>query len=392
MQWEPHLACPSDTPLGLEIERAEGLYLWDTDGKRYMDLIAGLAVTNIGHRHPRVIEAIREQLDKHLHVMVYGEYKQITQDRFARLLASVLPAHLNTTYFVNSGTEANEAALKLAKRCTGRQEVVAFHHSYHGATHGSLSVTGNEMKKYAARPLVPGTTFLPFDDAGALNAITSSTAAVIVEPVQGDAGIRIPTNGYLEKLRERCNETGAMLIFDEVQTGFGRCGALFAFERFNVVPDILTIGKAMGGGMSMGAFIASKANMDQLKHNPVLGHITTFGGHPLNCAAGIANLEVILAEQLVDDVNAKGQLFSDLLQHPSIQEVRQIGLFMAVQMESADVVHQVVQQCLKNGVIGFYFLSCRDSFRLAPPLNITAEEIREACGLILKSMEEVFAD
>lgn len=389
MQWDPHLACPSDTPLGLEIERAEGLYLYDTAGKRFMDMISGLAVSNIGHGHPKVKEAIKNQVDKHLHVMVFGEFKQSAQDEFAQLLASVLPDQLNTSYFVNSGTEANEAALKLAKRSTGRSKIIAFSHSYHGSTHGSLSVTGNETKKAAFRPLLPEIEFIPFNNIEALASIDETVAAVIVEPIQGDAGIRIPNKEYMQQLRERCTETGALLIFDEVQTGFGRCGTLFAFELFDVVPDILTIGKAMGGGMAMGAFVSSQTLMDNLKRNPMLGHITTFGGHPVCCAAGAANLGVILEEELVKDVNRKGELIESLLQHNAIVEIRRAGLFMAIEMADWDTVNKVVQQCLHNGVIGFYFLSCRDSFRLAPPINITDAEIREACALIIQSMNEV---
>ena len=389
MQWDPNLACPSDTPLGLEIDRAEGLYLYSTDGKQYMDMIAGLSVSNIGHRHPKVLEAIRNQLDKHLHVMVYGEYKQDAQNRFAKALANVLPEQLNTTYFVNSGTEANEAALKLAKRATGRTRIIAFDHSYHGSTHGSLSVTGNETKKSAFRPLLPDVEFIPFNNIDALSAISNEVAAVIVEPIQGDAGIRIPSKEFMLALRDKCTESGALLVFDEVQTGFGRCGALFAFELFEAVPDILTIGKAMGGGMAMGAFVSSRQLMSQLKSNPVLGHITTFGGHPVCCAAGAANLDVIVSDKLVDHVERKGALLEAKLQHPAIIEIRRVGLFIAVQMKDWEVVHAVVQQCIKNGVIGFYFLSCRDSFRLAPPINITDEQIAEACELIVKSMNEV---
>lgn len=387
--WDPHLALPGPEPLGLEVERAEGLYIYTTDGRRYMDMISGLAINNIGHRHPRVLEAIKEQSEKYLHVMVYGEFHQRPQRDFARLLTSILPAQLNCAYFVNSGTEANEGALKLAKRHTGRRQLIAFKGAYHGSTKGSLSVAGNEEKKAAFQPLLPEVSFLEFNNFAALQDITEATAGVIVEPVQGDAGIRIPSKDWMLALRERCSETGALLIFDEVQTGFGRTGTLFAFEQFDVVPDILTIGKAMGGGLAMGGFIASKELMADFQSNPALGHITSFGGHPLCCAAGHASLQVILDEGLVKHVAAKGHLIRESLNHPTVKEIRQIGLFIAIEMADWETVEAVVKKCLEKGVIGFYFLSCRNSFRLAPPLNITTEQIKEACRLITEAMDEI---
>jgi acetylornithine/N-succinyldiaminopimelate aminotransferase len=387
--WNPHLACPGDLPMGLEIDRAEGLYLYDVHGKRYMDLISGLAVANIGHGHPNVIKAIKDQVDKHLHVMVYGEYVQSAQNRFANLLTSVLPDLLNSVYFVNSGTEANEAALKLAKRATGRTKIVACNGSYHGSTHGSLSVTGNESKKKAFRPLLPDVYFIDFNDEAQFSIIDENTAAVIIEPIQGDAGIRIPSDFYLMNLRAHCSSTGTLIIMDEVQTGFGRCGSLFAFEQLGCVPDILTLGKALGGGMPMGAFVSSKATMSLLQSEPSLGHITTFGGHPVCCAAGHASLQVIIEERLVEAVMSKGALFKIYLKHSAIRDFRQIGLFMAIELADAETVTKVVERCLVHGVIGFYFLSCRNSFRLAPPLNITEKEIETACALILQSINEV---
>lgn len=370
--------------MGIEVDRAEGCYIYDKSGKRYLDLISGIAVTNIGHRHPYVISAIKDQLDRYQHVIPFGEFSQDPQNKLADKLASLLPKTLNCSYFVNSGTEANEAALKLAKRVTGRFEVVAMRGGYHGGTHGSLSVSGNEVKKQAFRPFVPGSTFVDFNRTDDLYAITHKTAAVIVEPVMGDAGVRIPAPGYLKALRARCDETGALLIFDEIQTGLGRTGTLYAFERFNVIPDILTTAKAFGGGMPIGAFISSKENMELLTHDPILGHITTFGGHPVCCAAALANLEVLTdQEPWLGLVVEKGELFKELLAHKRIKEVRQIGLMLAVELESAEQVDTVIAELLKRGIIGFYFLSTRNAFRLAPPLCISEDEIRWASAEIL---------
>ena len=384
-----HLAPTSNEPLGLEIVKAEGIYLYDASGKVYMDLISGISVSNLGHRHPKVIEAIKTQLDKYLFIMVYGEYLQGPQLDLAKRLAELLPQTLDCTYFVNSGTEANEAALKLAKRVTGRTEIVSCLRSYHGSTHGSLSVSGNEVKKYAFRPLLPDVTFMRFNEAEDLSMITTRTAAVIIEPVQGDAGVRIPTENYLQKLRNRCNETGTLLIFDEIQTGFGRTGSLFAFEQFGVVPDILTLGKALGGGMAMGAFVASHELMQKWTHNPMLGHITTFGGHPVCCAAAHASLNVLTQDGIIEQVHEKGKLFCELLQHPLIVEIRQIGLMFAIELADFEQVNQVVKNCLAKGVIGYWFLSTKNSFRIAPPLTISFDEIRKACKLILEAMDEV---
>lgn len=388
MAFSKHLAQTSPYPIGIEIERAEGCYIWDKSGKRYLDLISGIAVNNIGHRHPHVIQAIKDQLDKYQHVIPYGEFSQDPQNQLADKLASLLPDALNCSYFVNSGTEANEAALKLAKRITGRHEIVAMKRGYHGATHGSLSITGNEIKKQQFRPMVPGTTFIEFNSFEELDAITTKTAAVFVEPVQGDAGVRIPAEGYLQALRARCTEVGAQLVFDEIQTAMGRAGRLFAFERFGVVPDILTIAKAFGGGMPIGAFISSQGHMDLLTHDPVLGHITTFGGHPVCCAAALANLEVLTKENWVAHADAKGQLFSTLLQSEAVVDIRQIGLMMAIELKSEAEVSRVISALIDRGILGFYFLSCRNAFRLAPPLCISEDEIRWACSEILSVIEE----
>ncbi len=384
-----HLAQTSPFPIALDITRAEGCHLYTRDGKRYLDLVAGLAVNNTGHRHPKVIAAIKEQLDHYLHVIPYGEFIQEAQVRYAERLTGLLPPGLDSVYFVNSGTEANEAALKLAKRITGRTRLVACHKSYHGSTHGSLSITGNEEKKYRNRPLLPDVHFITFNVPEDLRYIDEHCAAVVVETIQGDAGVRIPDVSWMQALRKRCSETGAMLIFDEVQTGFGRTGSLFAFEQFGAVPDILVLGKALGGGMPMGAFVSSGEWMALFTHHPVLGHITTFGGHPVNCAAGMAALEVLLNEGLVENARRMGMLFQELLVHPSILEVRGTGLMLAVDLGAADKVQRVVQGCLERGVLGFWFLSCPTAFRIAPPLCISEEQVRVACTAIKQELDRL---
>jgi len=381
-----HLAQTSPHPLALDIVHAEGCLLTDRAGKQYLDLVAGLAVNNVGHRHPAVIAAIKEQCDHYLHVIPYGEFIQEPQVRFAERLTSILPSGLDNVYFVNSGTEAIEAALKLAKRITGRTGLVACHKSYHGSTHGSLSITGNETKKYRYRPLLPDVQFMTFGALADLELITEATAAVVVEPVQGDAGVRVPDPVWLKALRERCSTTGAMLVFDEVQTGFGRTGRTFAFERSGVIPDILVLGKALGGGLPMGAFVASRERMHLLTHDPVLGHITTFGGHPLPCVAGRAALEVLLKDDLSGNAERMGSLFKELLVHRTIQEVRGEGLMLAVDLGDANRVQRVVHACLKNGVLGFWFLSCPTAFRIAPPLTISEAQTRAACEVILAAI------
>lgn len=381
------LAPTSPYPFLISVDRAEGVYLYSPDGKTYMDMISGIAVSNVGHRHPKVVQAIKAQLDKHLHVMVYGEYIQSTPNQLAAKLASLLPPQLNCSYFVNSGTEANEAALKLAKRVTGRTEIISCKKSYHGSTHGSLSVSGNEVKKRAFRPLLPDVRFIHFNQEEDLVDITERTACVIMETVQGDAGVRVPTKKYLQAVRKRCNEVGALLIFDEIQCGMGRTGKLFAFEHFEVVPDILTIAKAFGGGLPIGAFISSYENMRQLTHNPMLGHITTFGGNPVCCASALATLQVIEEENLLEDVEVKGKLIEDLLRHPKVKEVRRIGLMFAFDFDTEERVNRIVQYAKEHGVICYWFLSHPNSFRIAPPLTITEEEIRKACAVIKEAIE-----
>lgn len=384
-----HQAQTTVHPLAIEIERAEGVWLYGPGGKKYIDLISGIAVNNIGHCHPKVVKAVQDQAASYMHVMAYGEYVQAPQANFAKKLASVLPASLDCVYFTNSGTEATEGALKLAKRYTGRNHIVSFKKSYHGSTHGSLSVTGNETKKYAFRPLLPNVEFINFNIEAELSAITEQTACVIVETIQGDAGVRIPTTDYMQALRKRCTDVGALLILDEIQTGFGRTGKLFAFEHFGIVPDILTIGKAMGGGMHMGGFVSSKEIMHSLTNNPILGHITTFGGHPVACVAGLAGLEVLLDEKLVETCEEKGAYLESALQHKLVEEIRRKGLMFAIEMENPDIVQQVVTRCLANGAITFWFLSCPESFRLAPPLTISREEMDYAIKVIREAMDFV---
>ena len=383
-----NLAPTSPYPFLISVDRAEGVYLYGPDGKTYMDMISGIAVSNVGHRHPRVVQAIKNQVDKHLHVMVYGEYIQSTPNELATKLASLLPASLNCSYFVNSGTEANEAALKLAKRVTGRTEIISCKKSYHGSTHGSLSVSGNEVKKRAFRPLLPDVRFIEFNREEDLLSITERTACVIMETVQGDAGVRVPEVKYLQAVRKRCTETGALLILDEIQCGMGRTGKLFAFEHFGIVPDVLTIAKAFGGGLPIGAFISSYQNMQLLTHNPMLGHITTFGGNPVCCASALATLQVLEEENLLAQVEVKGKLIESLLRHPKIKEVRRIGLMFAFDFDSEDRVNNIVNRCKENGVICYWFLSHPYSFRIAPPLTITDKEIRKACAVILEAIEK----
>ncbi len=382
-----HLAQTSPHPLALDILDATGCWLTDRNGKRYLDLVAGLAVNNTGHRHPKIIAAIKAQCDKYLHVIPFGEFVQEPQVHFAEKLTALLPAGLDSVYFVNSGTEAIEGALKLAKRVTGRTGLVACHGSYHGSTHGSLSITGNETKKYRHRPLLPDVGFITFNEPMDLERITHRTAAVVVEPIQGDAGVRVPGPAWLHALRERCSLVGAMLIFDEVQTGFGRTGRRFAMDHSGVVPDILVLGKALGGGLPMGAFVASGERMHLLTHDPILGHITTFGGHPLPCVAGLAALEVLEEEGLSENARRRGRYFKELLKHPAILEVRGEGLMLAVELGDAERVRRVVEGCLQRGVLGFWFLSCPTAFRIAPPLTISEEEVYEACMVIRTQLD-----
>jgi len=384
-----HIAQTTDEPIGLEIVEAKGIYMIDNNGKKYIDLISGVSVSNIGHRHPKVVEAIKNQVDKYMHLMVYGEYIQSPQVKYAELFLKQLPKIFDNIYFVNSGSEANEGALKLAKRYTGRSEIVSFNNAYHGSTAGVLSVLGNEYFKSAFRPLVPGVNFIDFNDEAQLNTITEKTAAVIVEPVQAEAGIITPKNNFLQKLRKRCDEVGALLIFDEIQTGFGRTGNLFAFKTYEVEPDIFTIAKGMGGGMPIGAFVASKKIMSVFKDNPILGHITTFGGHPVSAAAALASLNVLLNENIIADVNRKAELFRSLLTHKKIKSIRGVGLFLAVELENYAQIRKLLESTIKNGLVFDWFIFNDNHFRISPPLNISDDEIKIACNIILKSLDDI---
>ena len=384
-----HVAQTSDEPIGLEIVKAEGIYMIDKDGKKYIDLISGVSVSNIGHRHPKVVKAIKDQVDKYMHLMVYGEYIQTPQVKYAELLIKQLPNNFDNIYFVNSGSEANEGAIKLAKRYTGRYEIISFNKAYHGSTHGVLSLLGDEYFKQAFRPLVPGVKFINFNAEEELNQITEKTAAVIIEPVQAEAGIITPKEDYLKKLRAKCTETGTLLIFDEIQTGFGRTGKLFAFETYNVIPDIFTIAKGMGGGMPIGAFVSSKKIMTVFKNNPILGHITTFGGHPVSAAAAYANLNVLLNENIIDEVNKKGELFKKLLKHKQIKSIRGVGLFLAVEMESYSKIRKLLNKTIEKGLVFDWFIFNDNHFRISPPLNITEKEIEIASDIIISSINEI---
>ncbi|MBI2279498.1 MAG: aspartate aminotransferase family protein [Bacteroidetes bacterium] len=382
-----HVAQTSDFPLCLEIEKAEGMYMYGVDGKKYMDLISGISVSNLGHRHPNVINAVKEQLEKYTYLMVYGEFVQSPQVKLAQLLTQQLPSSLNSCYFVNSGSEANEGAMKLAKRYTGRREIISFKNAYHGSTQGCLSIIGSDEFKKPFEPLLPDITQLEFNNESDLAAISTKTACVIVEPIMGEAGVIAPTNHFLQKLRNRCTETGTLLIFDEIQTGFGRTGKLFAFEHFGVVPDIITLAKAMGGGFPIGAFISSIEIMSSLKTNPILGHITTFGGHPISCAAAFSNLHTLLTnKELINTVTTKEQLFKKLLVHTKIKEVRSFGLLLAVEFDSFETNKAIIDRCIENGVLTDWFLFNDKSLRIAPPLIITENEIETACKVILEAI------
>ena len=383
-----HLAQTTDFPLMIEIEKAEGIYMYGPKGEKYMDLISGIGVSNVGHRHPRVVAAIQEQLDKYLHLMVYGEYVQSPQTQLAKALTDTLPEDLDNVYLVNSGSEAVEGAIKLAKRYSNRREIISCIDAYHGSSHGSLSVGGNEFFKRAYRPLVPGVSHIRFGDTGDLEKITRETAAIIVETVQGEAGIRVADATYFQALRNKCSETGTLLILDEVQAGFGRTGKFWAFEHYAIAPDILVCAKGMGGGMPIGAFISSQKIMASLKDNPLLGHITTFGGHPVSAAASLATIQALQSENLIEQVEQKAQLFQSLLIHPKIKNIRNKGLMMAVEFESFEVLKPVIDQAIELGVITDWFLFCDDSMRIAPPLTITEGEIRKACEIVLTAIDD----
>lgn len=379
-----HLAQTNDIPLALEIEKAEGLYLYDTGGRKYMDLISGISVSALGHRNARVITAVQEQLDKYMHLMVYGEYIQAPQVKLAALLTTQLPEALNCVYFTNSGTEATEGAMKLAKRLSGRTEFISCLNAYHGSSQGALSLAGGEWFKNSFRPLLPGIRQIRYNEPADLKEITTDTAAVFIEPLQAEAGCLLPTKEYMQQLRKRCTETGTLLVFDEIQTAFGRTGTLWAFEQYAVVPDILLSGKALGGGMPLGAFISSYDNMQALTHDPVLGHITTFGGHPISCVAAYAALEVLLEEKLIDEVYKKEALFRELLVHKNFRALHGKGLLLALELNDFEAVQKLIRHCSANGIITDWFLFNDRCIRIAPPLIISEEEIKNACAVILQ--------
>jgi len=384
-----HIAQTSPKPIGIEMTRAEGIYLWDTSGKKYIDAISGFSVCNIGHGNTQVVKAVQEQAAAYMHVIVYGEFIESPQVAYASLLVNHLPESLNCVYFTNSGSEATEGAMKLAKRVTNRTKIIACNNAYHGSTQGSLSVMGDEYWRNAFRPLLPDVHHVNFGSSELIDAIDDYTACVLIETVQAESGINPPDKNWLQLLRKKCTELGVLLIFDEIQAGFGRTGTLWAFEQFGVIPDVLLLGKALGGGMPLGAFIASTELMQALTHNPVLGHITTFGGHPVSCAAGKAALEVLLQGNYIAEVKQKEQLLLKLLKHPAITSVNHHGLWVSLQFETAEKAQAIVHQCVLNGVVTDWFLFAPDRLRIAPPLTITPTEIEELCTIIIKSIHQI---
>ena len=379
----------SPYPLGMEVSHAIGSYIYNTDNKKYLDFVAGVSACSLGHQHPRVNQAIKDQLDKYSHVMVYGEYSQSPAVEYCKLLASLLPPALDKTYLVNSGTEAIEGALKLARRTTGRSQLISCHNAYHGNTMGAMSVMGFEERKQVFRPLIPDVDFITFNNEDDLRKITAKTAGIILETIQGGAGFIQPHNDFLKKVRQRCDEVGAMMILDEIQPGFGRTGKLFGFQNYDVIPDIVVMGKGMGGGMPVGAFTASSARMDLLSDNPKLGHITTFGGHPVIASACLATLKEITETNLMPEALEKEKLFRSLLVHPLIEEIRGKGLMLAAMTKSADITNEVILKCQDKGLILFWLLFEGTAIRITPPLTISQQEIREGCKIILEVMDEI---
>ncbi len=392
-QFLAHVAQTSPEPMLVEVERAEGSFFYTPEGKRYYDLVAGVSVSNVGHANPEVVRAVQEQAARYMHVMVYGELVETPQVAYAAKIASLLPAPLESVYFVNSGAEAVEGALKLAKRYTGRTELISMRRAYHGSTHGAMTMMGTpegEEWKAAFRPLLPDVQAIEFNDFAQLGRITRRTACVLVEPVQGEAGVRLPAAGYLEALRRRCDEVGALLVFDEIQTGLGRTGELFAMQKYGVTPDIVCLAKAFGGGMPLGAFISSHAIMDTLQSNPVLGHITTFGGHPVCCAAGLAALNYLLEHDLVRQVETKGALYEQLLgAHPAVREIRRSGLLLAVELGSSERLFRMMALFKEEGILSDWFLFCDTAFRISPPLTVSEEEVRDSAAIILRCLDRL---
>ncbi|MBX2923055.1 MAG: aspartate aminotransferase family protein [Chitinophagaceae bacterium] len=384
-----HVAQTSPAPLALEIVKAEGSILWNAEGKQLVDLIAGISVCNIGHCHPKVVETIKHQADQYLHLLVYGELVETPEVQYAHYLIQHLPASLNSVYFTNSGAEAVEGAMKLAKRYTNRTQIIAFKNSYHGSTQGALSIMGDEYWRNAYRPLLPDVLHLDYNSFNDLAFITKNTACVIAETIQAEAGVKAPDKSWMQALRKKCAETGTLLILDEIQTGFGRTGTLWGFEQFDIVPDIVLLGKALGGGMPLGAFITDKSMMWSLANNPVLGHITTFGGHPVCCAAGLAAMKVLTEEKIIPHVKEKEQLFLSLLKHPEITAVRSAGLLIAVEFDSFETNKRIIDTSIENGVLTDWFLFASNCLRIAPPLNISDEEIEKACRIIVSAIEQL---
>jgi len=392
-QFLRHVAQTSPSPMLVEVERAEGTFFYTPEGRCFYDLVAGVSVSNVGHSNPAVVRAVQEQAARYMHVMVYGEMVESPQVQYAAELAAELPAPLESVYFVNSGAEAVEGALKLAKRYTGRTELISMRRAYHGSTHGAMSMMGTpegEEWKAAFRPLLPDVQAIEFNDLTMLERITRRTACVLVEPVQGEAGVRPPQPGYLEALRRRCDEVGALLIFDEIQTGLGRTGAMFAMQRYGVVPDIVCLAKAFGGGMPLGAFIAGHPIMDTLQENPALGHITTFGGHPVCCAAGLAAFRYLKEHRIVEEVERKGALYEELLgSHPAVREIRRSGLLLAVELGSSERLYRIMELFKEVGILSDWFLYCDTAFRISPPLTISFEEVRASSALILRCLDRL---
>ena len=392
-QFLTHVGQTSPSPLMIEVARAEGSFFYTPEGKRYYDLVAGVSVNNVGHANPRIIEAVQRQVADYMHVMVYGEMVERPQVQYATRLAELLPGDLESVYFVNSGAEAIEGAMKLAKRYTARTELISMRRAYHGSTQGAMSLMGEpegEEWKEAFRPLLPNVRAIDFNDFEQLNLITERTAGIIMEPVQGEAGVRLPDPEWLEALRLRCDQTGALLIFDEIQTGMGRTGALFAMQKYGILPDIVCLAKAFGGGMPLGAFIARKEVMDTLQSNPVLGHITTFGGHPVCCAAGLALLEYLIDIHVVEEVEQKGALYEELLKdHPQVVEIRRCGLLLAVELGSSEKMYRMMELFKENGILSDWFLYCDTAFRISPPLTISEEEIRDSARIIRECLDRL---
>lgn len=389
--FEQHLAPTSFAPMNIEMVKAEDVFLWDASGKKYIDLIAGFSVSNIGHSHPAVVKAVQVQAASHMHLMVYGELIQSPVVSYARLLTAHLPSELNCIYFTNSGSEATEGAMKLAKRATGRTRIIAFDQAYHGSTQGALSLMGDEYWRRSFRPLLPDVHHFSYGSAEALSAIDSRTACVIMETVQAESGVKKPNPEWLQQIRKKCDETGTLLILDEIQAGFGRTGTLWAFEQMGIQPDVLLLGKALGGGMPLGAFISSRERMHLLSHQPVLGHITTFGGHPVSCSAGMAAMEVLLSSGCINQVSQKEKLLLRQLRHPAIQSIQSAGLWMSLQFASATLNQQIVHQCVKNGLLTDWFIFAPDRLRIAPPLTMNENILLEACDTLLQSIDEVLA-